>query len=329
MEINFGKNVTDEFIKEKLSWDSDYIIKTARRLSKLSNLKQKKCYLCGGTKSRKVNRFYGINYLRCEKCSHVYADKRLSEKALRKFYAEDVGYSTHGYANKKILKMREDLFLSKIQYIKKYAVGKNWLDVGSADGAAVAAIIKEGFNCTGIEISKNSRAFAKKYRNLDLYHKPLEIFVKESKKKWDVVSFFGVLEHLPDPLDALRISNQLLAKNGIIAIEVPNYDSISTCVQSLSNVTDRHLVPYGHIMVFTLESAKYCLQKTGFKPIAVWDFGMDTIELLKYMRRKDKKFANSKIYEILCKKVNEIQRIFDEATMGDCLLIMGKKVKSL
>ena len=79
-------------------------------------------------------------------------------------------------------------------------------------------------------VSTKDTKFAKKFRNIDLYPKSLAQFFKENKKKWNIISFFGVLEHLPEPMTALKISNKLLSKNGIIVLAVPNYDSISTDV---------------------------------------------------------------------------------------------------
>ena len=51
--------------------------------------------------------------------------------------------------------------------------------------SAVSVISKNGFHVKGIEISENSRKFAKKFRSIDLYPKPLAQFFKENKKKWE------------------------------------------------------------------------------------------------------------------------------------------------
>ena len=69
-----------------------------------------------------------------------------------------------------MLEIRKKLFLSKIQFIKKYSKGKYWLDVGAAVGAALSCATSEGFRASGIEVSKTSVEFAKKYLFIDLYH---------------------------------------------------------------------------------------------------------------------------------------------------------------
>lgn len=325
MKIRFGKEVSKEFIKNKLNWNSESYIKTAKKFAKLSNLRQKNCFICGSKKSKKVCSIFGINYLQCIRCLHVFVDKRPSTRTLTKYYTEDINYSSNVYANKKFLQLREDIFSPKIKFIKKFVKGKNWLDVGSADGASVAAIKKEGFQTTGIEISETSRKFAKKYRKLDLYPHTLDKFAKQNNIQWDIVSLFNVIEHIPEPIAVLKTANKLLSKNGFIVIEVPNFNSVSSYVQMLNGYADRHLLPYSHIMMFTMDSAKFALRKTGFEPLATWVWGMDFIELIKRIRKIDKKFSNSRLEKKLSENLNEIQFVFDKNELGDAILMIARK----
>lgn len=328
MEFRFGKEVSSDFVKEKLNWNSKYYVKIGKKYANLSSLKQKQCYICSSKKSHKVSSFFGLNYVMCENCNHVYTDRRLDDKGLIKYYTEDPDYFNNPYTRKNILKLRNQIFKPKINFVKKFSKGKKWLDVGSGDGTAVSAAKSSKFDATGIEISKTGRTFAKKYRKLDLFNGTLSDFLEQNKTKWDVVSFFGVIEHIPDPVAALKEANKLLKKNGVVAIEVPNYECFSTYFQKLTKSPDRHLTIPGHIMVFTKKSAEYMLKKNGFQPIAMWYWGMDAIELLKYMIRLDKNFVKSELLEELSKKVNEIQYIFDSSNRSDEFLIIGRKVKN-
>ena len=318
--------MSTEFINNKLNFDSkNSILNLSKRLSKHVDLKQKQCFICGSKKAKKDCNMFGVNYLICGNCSHVYVDKRLSEKSLSKFYVKETVHSFI-YTDKKLIKLRENIFKPKINFIKKYTKGKNWLDVGSADGAAITVCINEGFNTVGIELNENSRKFAKKYRKVDLYPNSLEDFCSDSSTKWDVISFFGVLEHIPEPMKALKICNSMLKKNGIIAIDVPNYNSVSTYIQKLTQKPNRHLVPHSHIMLFTLQSLEFAFKKSGFISLSVWLWGMDIIELLTYISKLDKNFRNSQLSEILISKANEIQKIFDQEKLGDNILMVAKKL---
>ena len=50
--------------------------------------------------------------------------------------------------------------------------------------------------------------------------------VSLDKEKYDIITFWDVLEHVTDPLSALNRSNKLLKKGGIIAINYPDINSI-------------------------------------------------------------------------------------------------------
>ena len=47
------------------------------------------------------------------------------------------------------------------------------------------------------------------------------------------------MDIIPNPMNILKTSHDLLAKNGIIAINVPNYESVST---DSSNVILKNLI---------------------------------------------------------------------------------------
>jgi 2-polyprenyl-3-methyl-5-hydroxy-6-metoxy-1,4-benzoquinol methylase len=319
--------MSQEFIKTKLNWDSTYYEKTGKKLAKISKIIQKSCYVCSSRKSFIISNFFGINYRKCKVCNHVFAERRLSEQQLIKFYSENKTYMINPYLQKKLVNLRKEIFGPKIDFIKQFTNGKKWLDVGSGDGIAPYISKRKGFDVKGLELSNVSRIFAKKHLKLNLINKTLADFSHENHDKFNVISFFGVLEHIPDPVRELKLSNKLLKKNGLVAFSVPNYNSVSSYTQVLTQHPDRHLLPYLHIMLFTLNSAKYILKKSGFTPIAVWLWGMDMIEILKYMNSCDKKFSNSILSTILIDNLNSFQLILDQSKLSDEFLIIGKKIK--
>ena len=130
-----------------------------------------------------------------------------------------------------------------------------------------------------------------------------------------------------NPMELLKITHKLLSKDGIIAISGPNSDCISSDVQMLTGESDRYANPETVQQLFNLTSFRYAFKKIGFKPLAVWYYGMDMIELLKYLRKKDKNFEKSKLFQSLYKHLNDLQLVFDKAEYSDQLLVIAKKVK--
>ena len=69
-------------------------------------------------------------------------------------------------------------------------------------------------------------------RNLKVFKKIIILQFK-SKKKWDIVTAFHVVEHLSDPIKVLSELTNLLSKNGKLYIEVPNSeDALLTLYQN-------------------------------------------------------------------------------------------------
>tara|TARA_Y100000310_G_C19983540_1_gene490896 strand:- start:260 stop:505 length:246 start_codon:yes stop_codon:yes gene_type:complete len=79
-------------------------------------------------------------------------------------------------------------------------------------------------------------------------------------------------------------------------------------------------------MLFSKNSLEQSLTKSGFKPIALWCYGMDTIELFKHVKTHKKISSKIKINKLF-KNINELQKIFDSLLRGDEFLIIAKKIQ--
>ena len=118
MDYFFGKEMSSDFVNKKLNFDAKNTIpKAGKNFVKYFDLKQKQCFICKSKNAKKDSKIFGVNYLICDKCSHAYVDKRLSEKALSKYYTSDTNYSSITYANKKSIKLREEIIKPKIKFI--------------------------------------------------------------------------------------------------------------------------------------------------------------------------------------------------------------------
>ena len=98
------------------------------------------------------------------------------------------------------------------------------LDVGCGTGNFLAAAREMGFEVTGIEFDRNAAQFAREHLGLgSIFSCTLEEFAaRHSQRKFDVITFFEVLEHQDKPLEFLRLVRRCLKKEGYIALSVPN-----------------------------------------------------------------------------------------------------------
>lgn len=109
--------------------------------------------------------------------------------------------------------------------------GERILDVGSGYGAFVLTARQKGFDASGLEIESFDIACARERLTIQEPQAQAEnVFVQGSAlslpfpdESFDVVTFWNVIEHLPDYRQALSEAVRVLKRGGWIAIEAPNY----------------------------------------------------------------------------------------------------------
>ncbi len=109
---------------------------------------------------------------------------------------------------------------NKLKIVQKHSSGKKLLDVGAGTGDFLVVAKENGWSVHGVE--PNSKANAKaSEKGLEL-KTTLEDFANQ---KFDVITLWHVLEHLPNLTDQVTRLSNLLSEDGIIIIAVPNFKS--------------------------------------------------------------------------------------------------------
>lgn len=94
------------------------------------------------------------------------------------------------------------------------------LDVGCATGRFLQQMRALGWETSGIEFDAEVAAKARDVTPRIVVGDPAEVSFPDAS--FDVITAFHVLEHLPDPLGALRNILRWTAPGGLIIVEVPN-----------------------------------------------------------------------------------------------------------
>ncbi len=176
-------------------------------------------------KNFKIKGEYRRSFYECPSCNHFFAFHNFktanlyNKDYLDLTYKDEKGISERFNQISKLPIKKSDnknRALRVNSFIKKRS---NILDVGCGTGVFLYEIKKKGHKVIGFDIDERYKNFLKK-KKINVITKNLNKL--RNKKKFDLISFNKVLEHVPDPLKNLKESKRLLKRDGIIYIEVPD-----------------------------------------------------------------------------------------------------------
>ncbi len=99
------------------------------------------------------------------------------------------------------------------------------LDFGCGSGGFLARMHAQGWHVTGVDASAAAVAEVREVLGLEAFHGTLP-HPRLVPGSFDVVTMWESLEHLHQPLDALRHARTLLASGGRLYVSVPNIEGL-------------------------------------------------------------------------------------------------------
>ena len=183
------------------------------------------CYLCGSEQSTRrkgqVRDNPNSQIHECAACDLVYLSACEPEN-LTTFYQEG---GMHGGAESAVPidhwlreTARDDS--RRFESFREQIVNKRVLDFGCGAGGFLLRAREVAESVAGVELEKRLTPHFKTNALsvfADIDHFPLE-------RKFDVITAFHVIEHLPDPRNMLEKLKEHLGPNGKIIVEVPSAD---------------------------------------------------------------------------------------------------------
>lgn len=210
----------------------------------------------------------GLFYVKCKKCNMVYIASPLKQHILEKAYESSEAMTRW----LDVLQSQEDLDLSKFTYMmtkldQYVAPGEldphpTILDVGASYGLFCHTAKQQwGYVPTGLELSEEAyEIYIKRYyKEFDMFKVKLEDHV--FGMRYDVVTMWEVLEHIPDPHALLQQAHKALNNNGILGILVPNLNSKTNMIlHEKSKAFGANHLNYWNIDTLTVQ-----LERAGFE----------------------------------------------------------------
>ncbi len=270
------------------------------------------CKICSSDKTQIIN-LGKVKLIKCMKCDAHFLKHFPTEEKLLNYYKKKYKLTSSFLSTerRRISRLPEQIkLISEImKYIKPPA---SILEIGCDKGFFLNEARNFGYNCTGIELSKDARNYCKKigikvYKNID-----------QIDKKFDIIVLWHSLEHITEPILLLSSLKEFMTSNAQIFIRVPAFDCIWRKIFKQRWVWFQ---PNNHYYHYSQKSLRKLLEICGFKTLKIEDRRPNN----RYTK-KIYKLANSIFYNYFNFKTGfwkKLMLIFENIT-GIELFIIGK-----
>lgn len=205
---------------------------------------------------------------KCPRCGLVYISPRLTAQAMSYVYGADAeatishNYCWNGASN-------GFRFAGILRRLKAIRPEGELLDIGCGTGQFLVEAKRAGrWTVTGLEPHEPAAAHARRAAECSVHNAALDDVSWESGS-FDIITMFGVLEHLHDPRGVLQHVLRLLRPGGVLAVYVPNFHYLrlkdAGLIAWLRTGRWSNLHPQEHLFQYTPQSLRQMLDNTGFQ----------------------------------------------------------------
>ena len=275
------------------------------------------CPLCSGDDSNQVYKIDGFSYHECQSCGSLYTKPNLRQDVLESLYRDGTYQVYHDGLVKTGLDLRKGILeerkYSQIEVLIKCGT-PSLLDIGCGGASFLDVCKKNGWEVEGIDPSPSSAKVALEKYNIKVHHG--EFKDMEFDKKFDVITLWGVLEHLSDPVSALTKVVSLLKVGGILAFEVPSADCfLSKYLQKYNFSPTRYIESGRHNIFFSKKFIRNIAKHFKLELELIESNGLDiqTILLTEFDRETTNNILN-------------LQDVLNDLLLGDHYRVFLRKI---
>ncbi len=217
------------------------------------------CYLCGSTSyeilHQGVRDRKDVDVFKCRNCGLVCLSS--FDHINDQFYEDS--QMLGGTVN--LSQYRKKSFqddLRRFNMLSQSITDKNILDFGCGAGGFLKLAIERARNVEGLELDATIRKALNEMDGIRTYRS-----IEDLKSRYDLITMFHVLEHLPDPKYFLNNLRDCLELNGQLIIEVPNADDALLTLYRSSHFADFTYWSC-HLYLYTAETLRKLAESCGY-----------------------------------------------------------------
>jgi 2-polyprenyl-3-methyl-5-hydroxy-6-metoxy-1,4-benzoquinol methylase len=161
-----------------------------------------------------------------------------------------------------VSKFREDIHRRK--KILEYVVhNSKWMDVGTGNGGLLDELKHSVKELVAVEPQQMVK------QNLqNLGYTAYSAIDDVLENEFDIVTLFHVLEHIVEPIDALKVAHSKMKEGGKIYVEVPHANDF--LISNLNSESFKKFTFWSeHLILHTRESLTAFLKESGFRDINI------------------------------------------------------------
>lgn len=217
------------------------------------------CYLCGKThfkeRSGSVRDKPELGILECMSCGLVFLSSfdHISDGYYEQSWMHETDIDIRAWMNETNWDDER-----RFSFLYRLIENKRVLDFGCGNGAFLLKAKGIAEEVAGVELEKRLMPHFQQH-NLHVFRN-----IEEVVGRFDVITMFHVLEHLPDPIKLLQQLAQHMEDNGQLIIEVPN--AKDALLELYRSKPFSHFTYWGcHLYLFTQSTLEQLARKAGFK----------------------------------------------------------------
>jgi len=219
------------------------------------------CPICKGEDFQEISALWknnpnmqkGVLHCLCKKCGMLMINPQPSSASLKKYYDR---------AYRDVCRVANVITCNRKLEFHKAFVGnfleegkKRVLDIGCATGYFVKWAKDKGHDAIGSEFTKGLVEWGRKHWGLDVRENDIADFSED--EKFDLISIYHVLEHIPRPDKIIEECKKRLSNDGMLYIAVPTLEIVKGKVPEVIMAPE-------HISLFTVKHLDAMLERLGF-----------------------------------------------------------------
>lgn len=211
------------------------------------------CPACGAASTEKIGVSGIYSLMACKDCTVEFWDPLKHPGEL--FYETS---DLHAITGERSLQWRHRFFL------ENPPLSGDILDVGCGTGEFLAQCRDKGFSVWGVDIAeRNIIEAARRHGITTVFKGTLADFVAaHPDKKFDVITFFEIVEHLADPIAFFNDVKKALKLDGKIVMSVPNLDRFGGPIE-------KEETPPNHLFRWRAPALRRFLGRLGFHDVRI------------------------------------------------------------